>query len=180
VDACPSADAIVVLSGGIVRGTNIDGVQWGESANRYFAGLNLAMAGKARVLVLSAGLPNPGGYSQGDVLQQDAIRHGLPAERIIVTQAVLTTEDESRAVSNMANIHSVLLVTSAFHMSRAVLLFRARGLNVSPFPTDQRMLGPGPQFFFKFIPVSSSLQDSEQAMREYYGLFVYRILLSLK
>jgi len=34
VDAAPDADAIVVLSGGVVRGITAPGVQWGDSANR--------------------------------------------------------------------------------------------------------------------------------------------------
>src|ERR1700683_3639227 len=36
VAASPTADAIVVLNGGIVRGRTAPGVQWGESVNRYF------------------------------------------------------------------------------------------------------------------------------------------------
>jgi uncharacterized SAM-binding protein YcdF (DUF218 family) len=96
---------------------------------------------------------------------------------VIVTGPVLTTEDEARAVSQIPDIHSVLLVTSAFHMPRAVLLFRARGLDVSPFPTDERVLGLRTLGWSEFIPSSGALRNAEQALREYYGLAVYRMLL---
>jgi uncharacterized SAM-binding protein YcdF (DUF218 family) len=177
VDASPDADAIVVLSGSVVRGITAPGVQWGDSANRYFAGFDLAMAGKAKFLVFSgAASEDPHGLSQGAILRQTAVGHGIRPERVILTGRVLTTEDEARAVSQIPDIHSILLVTSAFHMPRAVLLFRARGLDVSPFPTDERVLGRKLSLF-GLIPSSGALRNAEEALREYYGLAVYRILL---
>lgn len=173
VAAAPTADAVVVLSGGILRGITAPGVQWGESANRYLAGIDLATAGKAKIIVFSAGL-SP---DQGDVLRQTAIRQGIQPDRIVLTPRVETTEDEARAISEIPGIHSILLVTSAFHMPRAVLLFRARGLEVSPFPTDERVIGRHDLTPADFIPLSGLLRDSEQALREYYGLAVYRVLL---
>src|ERR1019366_1687681 len=108
VTASPNPDAIVVLSGGVVRGITAPGVQWGESANRYFAGFDLAMAGKAKVIVFSAAAAvNPRGLSQGAILRQTAISHGLQPERIILTRSVLTTEDEARAVSQIPDLHSI-------------------------------------------------------------------------
>lgn len=172
----PNADAIVVLNGSVVRGMNAAGVQWGESANRYFAGFDLAAAGKAKTVVFSAGI-TPG---QGAILRQTLIRHGIQPERVILTPLVSTTEDEARAVAELPGIHSILLVTSAYHMPRAVLLFRARGLNVSPFPTDERVLGRQRVTPSDFIPVSGHLEDSEKAMREYYGLAIYRLLLPFR
>ncbi len=172
----PNADAIVVLNGSILRGVTAAGLQWGESANRYFAGLDLAMAGKAKIIVISAGI-TPG---QGAILRQTAIRQGIQPERIVLTSRVLTTEDEARAVSEISGVHSILLVTSAYHMPRAVLLFRARGLGVSPFPTDQRFFRRRNLSLSEFIPVSGPLEESEAAMREYYGLAVYHMLLSFR
>ncbi len=178
VDSSPDADAIVVLSGGVVRGITAPGVQWGDSANRYFAGFDLATAGKAKFIVFSsAAADDPQGLSQGAILRQTAIGHGIAPERVILTVPVLTTEDEARAVSQIPAIHSILLVTSAVHMPRAVLLFRSLGLDVSPFPTDERVLGRRRLNLFGFIPSSGALRDAEHALREYYGLAVYRMLL---
>jgi len=98
----------------------------------------------------------------------------------VVTTRVLTTEDEARAVSGIPGVHSILLVTSGFHMPRAVLLFRARGLNVFPFPTDTRTLGAGLFVPRALLPGSSYLQRSEQAIREYYGLAIYHSILFLR
>jgi uncharacterized SAM-binding protein YcdF (DUF218 family) len=172
----PDVDAIVVLSGSILRGVNATGVQWGESANRFFAGVDLAMAGKARLFVISAGMV----IREGAILRQNAIRQGIQPDRIILTSRVLTTEDEARAVSEIPGVHSILLVTSAFHMPRAVMLFRARGFNVFPFPTDERVIGPRNLGSSDFIPRSAPLRESETAMREYYGLAFYRMILPFR
>jgi uncharacterized SAM-binding protein YcdF (DUF218 family) len=181
VATAPNADAIVVLSGGIIRGVNAAGVQWGESSNRYLTALDLAMAGKAQRLVFStAETDDLQGPSQGDLMRQAAIRAGIRPENILLTHHVLTTEDEAREASRLPGVHSILLVTSAAHMPRAVLLFRARGLEVSPFPTDQRALGHRFQNTLEFIPTSLGLKESEQALREYYGLAVYRLILAFR
>jgi uncharacterized SAM-binding protein YcdF (DUF218 family) len=171
VAAAPEADAIVVLSGGILRGVAPPGVQWGESANRYFAGIDLALADKAKIIIISTGSSLP----EGALLRQIAILRGVTPQRIILTPRVLTTAEEARAVSEIPGIHSILLVTSASHMPRAVLLFRSHRLDVSPFPTDGRVLGGGRMAAWaKFTPDSEALRESELAMREYYGLAVYR------
>jgi uncharacterized SAM-binding protein YcdF (DUF218 family) len=169
----PTADAIVVLSGDNLRGTNAVGIQWGGTANRYFAGLDLAMAQKAKLLILSGG-PRP---AEAAILLRTAIGKGIPQERIAIVANLLTTEDEARAVSNIPGVHSILLVTSAYHMPRAALLFRARGLAVAPFPTDERVFSPQILVRNAFVPLSRSLDDSDAAMREYYGLLVYKTIL---
>lgn len=174
--SAPNADAIVVLNGGVVRGVNATGVQWGEAANRYFAGVALAAAGKARMIVLSSG-PFP---AQGRILRQVAVHQGIQPDHIVLTRRVLTTEDEARAAAEIPSVHSILLVTSAFHMPRAVMLFRARGLNVLPFPTDERVAVRQPLTLLDFIPAAASLETSETAMREYYGLVVYKIVLGVR
>lgn len=177
VSAAPTADAIVVLSGSIVRGVSSAGVQWGDNANRYFTGLALARANKAHYLVLSGGMP-PTAHSidQGMLLRQLSIQNGIPEDRILVTSHVLTTNEEARAVSALPAIHSILLVSSAFHMPRAAMLFRARKLEVFPFPTDNRVFNSDASRL-SVLPESSNLRDSELALREYCGLAAYKTLL---
>lgn len=179
VSDAPMADAIVVLSGDILRGVSPSGVQWGDNANRYFTGVALARADRARYLVLSAGTP-PTAHSvdQGVLLRRLSVENGIPDNRILITRHALTTEDEARAVSGMPGIHSILLVTSAFHMPRAAMLFRARKFEVFPFPTDNRIIGP--EFGrLAMLPEPSNLRESELALREYYGLVVYKTLFLL-
>jgi uncharacterized SAM-binding protein YcdF (DUF218 family) len=173
ISDAPPADAIVMLAGGVIRGIAPPGVQWGNDANRFFTASNLAKAGKAKLFVISAGF-NP---RDGRILRAEAVRNGILPDRIVVTPQVLTTEDEARAVSKLPGIHTILLVTSAYHMPRAVLLFRAAGIEVHPFPTDLRASSPFRLGPLAFIPDSSALENSAAAVREYYGLLAYRTIL---
>ena len=48
------------------------------------------------------------------------------------------TDQEAKAVANLLNkeVPNIILVTSAFHMPRAQMVFEAAGIAVSPFPVD--------------------------------------------
>jgi uncharacterized SAM-binding protein YcdF (DUF218 family) len=178
---CPHADAIVALSGSIVHGINSAGVQWGESAGRYLEALALAKAGKAdRLVFTGASLSDGSGMTEGGVLRKAAIEEGIDPARVLVTGPVWTTADEAKAVSGLNGVHTVLLVTSAFHMRRAVMLFRDRGLQVTPVPTAQKFPGTSETPAIAWLPTASGLRDSDEALREYYGLAAYRLLLPLR
>ena len=68
----------------------------------------------------------------------------------------------------------ILLVTSAYHMSRAEMLFRLAGLEVIPFPVDfQIKLGITPR---SFIPSGETLKQTDAALKEIYGRVYYWIV----
>ena len=62
---------------------------------------------------------------------------------IIVSDAVINTLDEAIQVkeilsreSKLYSLNKIILVTSAFHMSRAKYLFEEQGIKTIPFPVD--------------------------------------------
>lgn len=180
VDACPKADAIVVLSGGIVHPARPPGPQWGDSVDRYLSGLALAKADKAPLLIFTEGAKfrNATPPTEGETMRQDAIRQGIAADRIRLTGEVWTTADEAKAVSTMPGLRSIILVTSAFHIPRAVMLFRSAGLQVTPFPTDFRTgAQPIGWEWWAFIPSPEAQAKTDAALREYYGLALYKLIL---
>jgi len=66
-----------------------------------------------------------------------------------------------------------LLVTSAFHMPRAVGCFRRAGWNVVAYPVDHSTAGESePPIQFNF---GSGLGGLRAAVHEYLGLFFYWI-----
>ena len=97
----------------------------------------------------------------------------LKSENILVTNNVENTFQESVAVSKLISKgSSIILITSAFHMSRAVFLFKRYGFKINPFPI---------QFFNKnkkltvmdFIPSSRALFKSSNVIRELQGRIYY-------
>ena len=66
-----------------------------------------------------------------------------------------------------------LLITSAYHMPRAVGLFRKVGFAVEPYPVDWR-LGAGADLFAP-SQADIGLARTDLAMREWIGLLAYRL-----
>jgi uncharacterized SAM-binding protein YcdF (DUF218 family) len=67
-----------------------------------------------------------------------------------------------------------LLVTSAFHMPRAVGCFRRAGFLVEPHPVDWRTSGAA-DLLSPFDAVSGGLARTDVAVREWTGLLIYWI-----
>lgn len=67
-----------------------------------------------------------------------------------------------------------LLVTSAWHMPRAIGTFRAAEFDVVAVPVDHRTRGAA-DLLRPFSAVSEGLRRTDVAVREWIGLFMYRI-----
>jgi len=99
--------------------------EWGDAVDRLEGGLALMRAKRAPRLIFTGGrvpwdvLPT----TEGDWLMEQACNRGLPAAAISITPPVQNTAEEAQAVAAMldgAPSTHILLVTSAFHMPRAL------------------------------------------------------------
>ena len=108
-------------------------------------------------------------------------RRGVPASAIVLTREVVNTASEAEAVEELARERgwkSILLVTSAFHMPRARLLFRNRGFEVHPVPVDYQSgdLERESEFSIHgYVPQGDGLARSDKALREYLGMAAYTV-----
>lgn len=181
-DVMPVADAVVVLSTGRTTAPGPASVSEWTDADRYFGGLELWRAGRAPVLVFTgAWLPwEPDAPLEGEVLARFAREAGVPVDRILVTGRVSNTADEARAAATLvpatgAEPRSILLVTSAFHMVRAVEQFERAGFRVIPYPVDFRSSDRGVSLL-DFVPGPGGLAQTHVALREMYGRWYYRLI----
>ena len=174
-------DAIVILSG-MMRINEFDEnyiVEWGD-VDRLFKGIKLYELNKSNTIIFTGGKNpyNSTTISEGEVLKEFAIKHGVKKDDILITKDVLNTADESLAVLNLiGDNQTIILVTSAFHMKRAKLLFESQGFNVVPFKVDFNTPPNIKSDFIDFIPSSSGLRITEIAFREVLGRLYYDILL---
>ncbi len=184
----PHADAIVVLSGGRLVAPGPSGVSEWSDADRFYAGVELFQAGKAPFLVFTGGWSpwEPNAKPEGDILIKYAEALGISLNKMHSTSAVVNTAEEARAVSELIlnNISvgnnsveklKILLVTSAFHMPRAQMLFELENLQVIPFPVDFKVPVSQELNIFALLPNAVSLSMTELALREFYGRFFYWI-----
>ena len=184
-DQLPPVDAIVVLSG-MIRdvATAQDGTvpEWGDAADRFEAGITLMQLGKAPVLAFTGGrLPwSATDATEGSVLRARAIARGISPSQIHLTAGVQNTAQEAEAIKQwLASRHAntqprILLVTSAFHMTRAQNLFARAGLSVVPYAVDFRNAAGAlePRLWF---PSGEALDKFETAWREILGQAFYAI-----
>jgi uncharacterized SAM-binding protein YcdF (DUF218 family) len=174
-----NSDAVVVLSGMI---NHIDGAplgEWSDAADRFEGGVELFRAGKAPLLVFTfGGVPwQPRVAPEGQLLARRALLAGVPGGAIRVTGFGGNTSEEAVEISKLFGVgkgdgKKILLVTSAFHMRRAAMLFRRAGFVVDPYPVDFRARG-GNLTILSFLPDSEALDHSALAIREVIGVGFY-------
>jgi uncharacterized SAM-binding protein YcdF (DUF218 family) len=181
VQSFATGDAIVVLSVGRKTAPGPDHVsEWGE-ANRFFGGAELFRAGKAPVIVFTRAGGADAGGTEADILATVAMQMGISDAAILKTGPVLNTADEARETALVLRESgvvspTVLLVTSAYHMTRAKSLFAREGLTVHPFPVDFTVAPAGRATLLDLLPSAEGLRHSHTALREFYGRAYYWLL----
>ncbi|MBM3854299.1 MAG: YdcF family protein [Verrucomicrobia bacterium] len=178
----PTADAIVVLSAGRIIAPGHAAISEWEDADRFFGGVELFLAGKAPLLVFTGAQPNgPRGVPlEGETLSTYARGLGVPQDRIATTGAVANTQEEANGVAVLLRVQRagptrVLLVTSAFHMPRARLLFERAGFAIVPFPVDFQYAAGSRLNVMDFLPSAVGLQKTHAMLHELYGRLFYRV-----
>ncbi len=187
----PRADAIVVLGGGLrAQLPPRTAVEVNEAGDRLLTGIRLLRSDRAPVLLLSGGRVSFTGAdpapAEARSARQLALELGVPARRILLSDGARTTAEEARDLDRIGRARgwrSVLLVTSALHMPRAVAtLRRGTDLTVIPVACDYLMpartsLGqPTPaSVLLSLLPDAGSLLLSSQAIKEHLGLLAYRL-----
>jgi len=104
------------------------------------------------------------------LLEQAAETLGANPQQIVITATPRDTEEESVEVKRIVRNDPFVLVTSAMHMPRALLLFRKQGLSPIPDPTDfweRTTWTPTPQVIF---PDANGAPEAESMLREVLGI----------
>ena len=135
-------DAIVVIGGfGTMANDGSMRIDFDERVDRVLEGAALAQEYPGAKLVLSDGVPDPKNLSsaQGSAAMLRALK--FPAERLVVEPHALSTLDNAELVADLVDPQpgrSYVLVTSAFHMPRALATFHAAGWPaMTPWPVDR-------------------------------------------
>jgi uncharacterized SAM-binding protein YcdF (DUF218 family) len=91
---------------------------------------------QARLIVCGPVNDRVGGPSHARMLADVAVSLGVPRERILEVDAVRDTEDEAVAIRALAGDKPVALVTSAWHLPRAMRLCGGQKIDAVPCPAD--------------------------------------------
>lgn len=181
----PRAEAIVVLGGATAPAFwPRPWVHLSEAGDRVLYAAKLYREGKAPLLILSGGgwYGAPEAASMAEILKFA----GVPDSAIIQETGSLNTHQNAvnvREILAARGIHRILLVTSAMHMPRALLVFQHEGIDALPAPTDfvaterdieESYSGPA-AILVSLLPDAESLEWTSRALKEYFGLAAYRL-----
>lgn len=176
-------DVIVVLGGGVAgKGTlrPTDELS-GASEKRTVCGAELFAKKLApRILFSGRGWAFSGDEpSEGSVMKAFAVQLGVPAEASLIEAQSRNTYENAIEAKRIVGDASILLVTSAAHIPRALGLFRKQGFEVTPFPCGYLVANqPGEAWSgdpFDLIPDLDAFSRSSMVITEFVGLLVYRI-----
>jgi uncharacterized SAM-binding protein YcdF (DUF218 family) len=179
ISAIDSADAIVVLSGMLEINEVGDStfVEWGDP-DRFFGGIALIKAGKAKKLVFTGGkMPwDTVKKTEGAVLKEYAISNDIPTQKIFVTKDVENTADEAVAVKELISPNKrIILVTSAYHMNRAKRLLEKQGFIVITYKVDYKASRNNTITLMDLLPSARNFELTEIGIREIIGRIFYLV-----
>jgi uncharacterized SAM-binding protein YcdF (DUF218 family) len=171
-------DAAIVLSGMVddAASRRSGELELTQEADRVVRAFELWRTGHVRMIVLSGGSsqPFPGDVPEPDRLRDALVRWGVPPDAILVEDRSRNTREnaiEAARVAAARNLRSLLLVTSAAHVPRALGCFRAVGLAPDVLPVDRRAGGGA-----SWLPRAKFLAQSTAALHELAGRVVYWIV----
>ncbi len=177
-------DTIVVLGGGATEGP--DGrPQANEHGDRLVVAARLYHAGRVERIVCTGTRSESISIlskDEGDLSRQLLLELGVPAERVTTLEGRNTFEEIAqlgRRAQEDSSSRRMGLITSAWHMRRAMRLAREHGLDIVALPSDYLSTAaadsvPGGQFVRNCIPRHSSLGKTSRALRELLAELIYR------
>lgn len=179
-DARP-VDGIIVLGGAILPETSTRRGQLvvNSAGERLIAMADLARRFPQAQLVFSGGGGNvfEDEIAEADVLARHAAVLGLEPGRVQFENRSRTTAENASRTRELLGPRQGerwLLVTSAWHMPRAIGCFRAVGLPVEAYPVDYRTGGwSDARTLNSYSHAGLALADL--AAKEWAGLLVYRL-----
>lgn len=165
-----NSEVIVVLGGGVYGSGEVseDALKRVIKAYQKFDGSNK--------IVVSGGQLNEKLPYEADIIEKTLIDLGVSKNFIIKDTDSKDTVENAKFVKKIIDENNlnleITLITSAYHMKRAVLLFKKAGfVYICPEATDFK--SDGVYSIYDFIPQASNLHIISKVIKEYLGLLFY-------
>jgi len=149
------------------------------AADRLVYAARLYELGKAPTILISGGRGTDTATMDAESVHAAALlgRWGIPTSAILTeTESVNTYENAvySKLMLDQYNLRTVLLVTSALHMPRALATFESAGIEATAAATDFETSVPATSGLAAWIADPAALEGTTRALKEYLGRLVYR------
>lgn len=172
-----NGDVLIVLGGGATLDTpNLNGKGHLSSiaANRLLTCIQLYRQLHLPIIVSGGQVYQTTGC-EARIAGQILLDAGVPNDRILIEDDSLNTTENAENVKKILTRHSFqrpILITSAFHLPRAVRQFEKINVDITPYPADYHTNVSFRFSFRQLVPSSDALNDLSLALKEYLGLLV--------
>jgi len=177
-DLPEQVDGIIVLGGSVMADHSIEWQQL--ETNRFHERLTsfiqLAQLYPDARLVFSGGnaSTDEGRPTEAQVVEAFFLKSGIAAERLLMENKARNTAENvsySRQLASPQANETWLLITTAFHMPRAMGIFCQQNWKVIPYPVDHQTIPS--QLFQPGFDLIGHANNLVQASHEWLGLLAY-------
>lgn len=150
-----------------------------SSSDRFIQAVKLYQQGIIKNIIVSGGngKQEEKGFQEGSWVKGELVSVGIPATDIFVEdRSGNTAENALNTKHILDSLHlppPYVLITSAFHMPRASLIFKKQGLKIIPFPCNYTT-GLGGFSAPDLLPRPSVLLGWDAYLKETLGYFWYK------
>lgn len=148
------------------------------TSDRFIQALKLKLNGTVSHILISGGNPSllPTDFRESDWVTQQLEEFQVP-DSVILNENRARNSFENAAYSRqiLDSLHlrpPYVLITSAYHMKRATLVFKKMNIPVVPYPCNY-IAGMGRTDLGDFIPSFGVLGTWEMYLKEFVGYWVY-------
>lgn len=172
----PRGDVIILLGGGVYdRVPDLTGI--GAPSGMMLARIVTAVRLQKRLkipIVVSGGKVYEHKSAEAPIVKRFLVDLGVPAQRIILEEKSRDTLENAMYVREICvdfGYKTPILVTSAYHLKRALMSFNKVGMDVQPFPANFLSTRDAEYEWNDYLPGNS--RKAFVAIHEYLGLVFY-------
>ncbi|TWU56884.1 hypothetical protein Poly51_28020 [Rubripirellula tenax] len=171
--------SVVVLGGGVSI-SPLGNPELSDDGERVFSAAQLFSAGRTRSIICTGATPD-GRYNPSDVGRDLLLSTGIPDKVIYRVEGENTTQEMKAMRQFLDNPPEgfptdgeVALITSAFHMRRAMRLAEVQGLAFLAYPVAFRSDADHGFEPHRLVPTAGSMADFSLALKERLAAIVGR------
>jgi uncharacterized SAM-binding protein YcdF (DUF218 family) len=167
---------VVVLGGGHIQDPRLPILSQLSTPTlaRLAEGISLWRQHPDSRLVLSGGAVFDS-ISEATMMGRAARQLGVAPEQMILEGESRDTIEAVRLLKSIVKDDSLILVTSAYHMPRAMAMFRKEGIRPIPAPADYRAKRSSVRSPQSFFPHAANIDHAHAAVHEYLGMMWGRL-----
>jgi uncharacterized SAM-binding protein YcdF (DUF218 family) len=162
---------VVVLGGGIISDPKITLISQLSKSTliRLLEGVCLYRKIPGSKLILSGGRVF-NGPAEAELMGKVAVSLGVSLSDMILECDSRDTSDQASIMKRYVGKDPFILVTSAYHMKRSMLLFTKQGMQPIPAPTDFLMISSSVIRPASFFPRGAVIDETEKMIHELLGI----------